>query len=409
MKKSIAYIASLFITVTGFSQSVSKDETEFTIQLNTITTAVPFLIIAPDSRASAMGDAGAATSPGPNSFHWNTSKLAFSEEKSEFGVSYSPWLKQLVDDIHLSYLSGYTKFGKNHTIGGSMRYFSLGNITFTDDQGNLIREFSPNEFELLGGYAFKLSDRSAIGFNGKFVYSNLTGGINAGTTTTKPGLAGAVDLSYSYFNEDLSLGENDATLSFGTSISNIGNKMAYTVEADRDFLPTNLRFGTALKVDFDDYNSLTTTVDFNKLLVPTLPVRNGDDEILSGLENNVGVTKGMIQSFYDAPGNVEVAEDGSAILENGSKFREELNEINIGGGLEYWYSDVLAIRGGYFYEHRAKGDRKYFTFGAGIYYSVFGIDVSYLAALKRTNPLANTIRFSLKFKFGNNKVSGGGE
>ena len=159
MKKSIAYIASLFITVSGFSQSVSKDETEFTIQLNTITTAVPFLIIAPDSRASAMGDAGAATSPGPNSFHWNTSKLAFSKEYSEFSVPYSPWLKQLVDDIHLSYLSGYTKIGKNHTIGGSMRYFSLGNITFTDANGGLIRDFNPNEFELLGGYAFKLSDR----------------------------------------------------------------------------------------------------------------------------------------------------------------------------------------------------------------------------------------------------------
>lgn len=409
MKRSFAYIATLLIASTGFSQSISKDDTEFTVQLNTITTAVPFLVIAPDSRASAMGDAGVATSPDANSFHWNTSKLAFSKEKAEFGVSYSPWLKQLVDDIHLSYLSGYTKLGSNHTIGGSMRYFSLGNITFTDELGNLIREFSPNEFELLGGYAFKLSDRSAIGFNGKFVYSNLTGGINAGTVGTKPGVAGAVDLSYSYFNEDIDLNGRDATLSFGTSISNIGNKMAYTVDADRDFLPTNLRLGSALKVDFDEYNSLTTTLDFNKLLVPTLPARDGDGNVISGRENNVGVTLGMIQSFYDAPGNVVVDEDGNVLVEDGSKFREELNEINIGGGLEYWYSDVLAIRGGYFYENRSKGDRKYFTFGAGIYYSVFGIDVSYLAALRRTNPLANTVRFSLKFKFGNNKIANGGE
>ena len=411
MKKSFAYIASLLITTSGFSQSISKDETPFTIQLNTITTAVPFLIIAPDSRASAMGDAGVATSPDANSFHWNTSKLAFAEEKAEFGVSYSPWLKQLVDDIHLSYLSGYTKLGGNHTIGGSLRYFSLGNITFTDEFGSVTREFAPNEFELLGGYAFRLSDRSAIGFNGKFVYSNLTGGIDVGTLGTKAGVAGAVDLSYSYFNEDIDLGGRDATLSFGTSISNIGNKMAYTVDADRDFLPTNLRLGTALKVDFDDYNSLTTTVDFNKLLVPTLPVRSGEGEILSGKENNVGVTLGMIQSFYDAPGNVVTDEDDNVLIEDGSKFKEELNEINIGGGLEYWYSDVLAIRGGYFYEHRAKGDRKYFTFGAGIYYSVFGIDVSYLAAIRRTNPLANTVRFSLKFKFGNKKLgnTGSGE
>lgn len=390
---------------TGFSQSISKDETEFEIQLNTITTAVPFLIIAPDSRASGLGDAGAATSPDANSFHWNTSKLAFSKEKAEFGVSYSPWLRQLVDDIHLSYLSGYTKVGRNHTFGGSMRYFSLGNITFTDEQGNLIREFSPNEFELLGGYAFKLSDRSAIGFNGKFVFSNLTGGINVGTIDTKPGVAGAVDLSYSYFNDDIEVGGRDATLSFGTTISNIGNKMAYTVDADRDFLPTNLRLGSALKVDFDEYNSLTTTVDFNKLLVPTLPARDGEGEIISGKENNVGVTLGMIQSFYDAPGNVVSDENDNFLVENGSRFREELNEITVGGGLEYWYGDVLAVRGGYFYEHRAKGDRKYFTFGAGIYYSVFGIDVSYLAAIRRTNPLANTVRFSLKFKFGNNKLN----
>ena len=409
MKKSLAYIASLLIASSGFSQSISKGDEEFTVQLNTITTAVPFLVIAPDSRASAMGDAGVATSPDANSLHWNTSKLAFSKEKAEFGVSYSPWLKHLVDDIHLSYLGGYTKIGGNHTVGGSLRYFSLGNITFTDEQGNLIREFSPNEFELLGGYAFQLSDRSAIGFNGKFVYSNLTGGISAGTVGTKAGIAGAVDLSYSYFNEDIDLGGRDATLSFGTSISNIGNKMAYTVEADRDFLPTNLRLGTALKVDFDDYNSLTTTVDFNKLLVPTIPVRDGDGKILSGKENNVGVTLGMIQSFYDAPGNV-ISDSTQTLFEPGSKLKEELNEINIGGGLEYWYGDVLAIRGGYFYEHRAKGDRKYFTFGAGIYYSVFGIDVSYLAALRRTNPLANTVRFSLKFKFGNNKIGNpGGE
>ncbi|MDA7803502.1 type IX secretion system outer membrane channel protein PorV [Crocinitomix sp.] len=405
MKKSFAYIASVLITTSAFSQKVSKDGDEFPIQLNTITTAVPFIIIAPDSRASALGDAGVATSPDANSFHWNTAKLAFSKEKAEFGVSYSPWLKQLVDDIHLSYLSGYTKVGKNHTFGGSMRYFSLGNITFTDEQGNLIRDFNPNEFELLGGYAFKMSDRSAIGFNGKFIYSNLTGGINSGTTTTKPGLAGAVDLSYSYFNEDINLADRDAVLSWGATISNIGNKMAYTVEADRDFLPTNLRLGSALKVIFDDYNSITTTVDFSKLLVPTLPVRSGTGEILSGMENNVGVTLGMIQSFYDAPGNVIEENNGEVIIQKGSKLKEELNEINIGGGLEYWYGDVLALRGGYFYEHGAKGNRKYFTFGAGIYYSVFGIDVSYLAALRRTNPLANTVRFSLKFKFGNSKLN----
>lgn len=404
MKKSIVYIASLLFASNSFSQVITKDGKEFNqVPLNTITTAVPFLIIAPDSRAGAMGDAGVATSPDANSFHWNTSKLAFSKEKAEFGVSYSPWLKELVNDIHLSYLSGYTKIGGNHTVGGSLRYFSLGNITFTDEQGNLIREFSPSEFELLGGYAFQLSDRSAIGFNGKFVFSNLTGGINVGTVGSKAGIAGAVDISYSYFNEDFEINDRDATFSWGANISNIGNKMAYTTEADRDFLPTNLRLGSALNVRFDEYNSLTTTVDFNKLLVPTLPRLNGSGTLISGKPNDVGVTQGMIQSFYDAPGNVLEDEDGNVFIQQGSRLKEELNEINIGGGLEYWYGDVLAVRGGYFYEHRAKGDRKYFTFGAGIYYSVFGIDVSYLAALRKQNPLANTVRFSLKFKFGNKK------
>jgi len=166
MKKiaSILLVVSAGITAQG--QNLSKDGTEFIIQLNTITTAVPFVIICPDSRAGALGDAGVATSPDVNSFHWNTSKLAFSKEKAEFGVSYSPWLRQLVDDIHLSYLAGYTKLGKNHAVGGSLRYFSLGNITFTDNLGNLIREFSPNEFEVLGGYSFRLSEKHAIGFNG---------------------------------------------------------------------------------------------------------------------------------------------------------------------------------------------------------------------------------------------------
>lgn len=399
MKKTALLFAGVSFGLLGHAQNLSKDGTEFKI-LNTITTAVPFLIISPESRGAALGDAGAATSPDANSFHWNTSKLAFSKEKAEFGASYSPWLRQLVDDIHLSYLSGYTKLSRNHAVGGSLRYFSLGNITFTDNQGNLIREFSPNEFELLGGYAFRLSDYHSIGFNGKFIYSNLTGGVNVGAATSKSGMAGAVDLSYSYFNEDVVIGNTDATLSFGTAISNIGNKISYTSDAYRDFLPTNLRLGSALTLRFDKYNSLTTTIDFNKLLVPTPPRKNGDDEIIAGMDPNVGVVTGMLQSFYDAPGDVIYNSDSTFYVEKGSKFKEELREINIGGGFEYWYSDVLAVRAGYFNEHPLKGDRQYLTFGAGIYYSVFGIDVSYLAAFSRTNPLANTVRFSLKFKFG---------
>ena len=397
---SIAFLL-VALTSKGFAQNLSKDDDDFTIQLNTITTAVPFLIISPESRAGAMGDVGAATSPDVNSFHWNTAKLSFSKEKAEFGVSYSPWLRQLVEDIHLSYLAGYTKIGRNHAVGGSLRYFSLGNITFTDVNGTVTRDFSPNEFEVLGGYAFRLSERSSVGFNGKFVYSNLTAGVNVGSTGTKPGLAGAVDLSYAYVNEDIRLGNKNATLSVGTTISNIGNKIAYTVDSHRDFLPTNLRIGTGLNIRLDKYNSLLTTVDFNKLLVPTPPERGIDGEIISGKDNQVPVVTGILQSFYDAPGNVFQNADSTYEVEKNSRLGEEFREVNIGLGLEYWYSTTLAVRLGYFNEHPSKGARQYLTFGAGVYYSVFGIDVSYLVA-NRTNPLANTVRFSLKFKFGGN-------
>ena len=408
MNKLTSLLALLsFWTVTGFSQASvgSQGDKANQLQLNTITTAVPFLIITPDSRSGAMGDVGAALSPDANSFHWNTSKLVFSKEKAEFSASYSPWLKQLVDDIHLSYIAGYTKIGKNHVIGGSLRYFSLGNITFTDNIGNLIREFNPNEFEILGGYAFKLTDRSAIGFNGKFVYSNLTGGTSVGNTGSKAGIAGAVDLSYSWFNDEVSLGDLDATWSLAGTISNIGNKVAYTVDAERDFLPTNLRIGSALKMDFDKYNSLTVSGDINKLLVPTRPVYNGSGEIISGKDPEVGVITGMLQSFYDAPGIVTTDPSGEVFIKKNSRFGEEMREINWGFGAEYWYSSILAVRTGYFNEHYSKGNRRYLTFGAGIYFGVFGLDVSYLASVTRNNPLANTVRFSLKFKFNRDKIN----
>lgn len=408
MKKIITTTVLSILGFTSFSQTVTGQADNLddnTIPLNTITTAVPFLIITPDSRAGAMGDAGVATSADVNSFHWNTAKLAFSENKTEVGMSYSPWLRQLVDDIHLSYLAGYHKVSKRGTFGGSLRYFSLGKIAFTNQIGDKIRDFSPNEFELLGGYSYKLSDKMALGLNGKFIYSNLTGGTGVGSSQSKAGIAGAADLSFAYMNEEASAGKYDAHFSFGATIQNIGNKISYTDAATTDFLPTNLRLGTAYKIEFDKYNSLTGTVDFNKLLVPTTPYRdpsNSDNtsNIISGINNEVGVTAGIIQSFYDAPGIVTADGNGNFTVEKGSRLKEELREINIGGGIEYWYSDVLAVRTGFFHEAASKGNRKYLTFGAGLYYSSFGIDVSYLASVTQNNPLANTVRFSLQFKFG---------
>ena len=410
MKQSIVGIISLLLLGQN-SVLFGQDNDSKIFQLNTITTAVPFLIISPDSRSGGMGDAGAATSADANSFHWNTSKLIFSDNEAEVSLSYSPWLRGLVDDIKLSYLSGYKKIGTRHAVGGSLRYFSLGTIIFTNNVGATIVPYNPNEYEVLGGYAFKLSDKMSVGINGKFIFSNLTGQISNGTATSKPGLAGAADLSWSYVNPEILLGGFKSQLSFGAVVSNLGNKMSYTDNSDRDFIPTNLRLGTALKVNFDSYNSITAAVDFNKLLVPTLPFRNPEDQsdIISGKENNVGVIAGALQSFYDAPGLYYLDENNEYVVEKNSKLIEELREINIGGGLEYWYSDILAFRAGYFHESAVKGNRKYLTFGAGLKAYSFGLNLSYLVSVTQNNPLANTVRFSLSFRFGDKNSTKLGE
>ncbi len=396
MKTTLLFFFSAVFVINSFAQ-LSSGNTQFTTQLNTITTAVPFLQIPSDARSTGMGDVGAATSPDAYSLHWNTSKLAFSDKKVEVGVSYSPWLHQLVDDIHYLHASGYTKIGNRHAIGASATYFSLGTVSISSPTGVLIKEFNPNEFEFVGAYAFRLSKRSALGINAKYIHSNLTDGITLGTVATKPGKAVAADVSYSYFNEDLSLRGYNTSWSLGVNISNLGNKMAYTTSSNQDFIPANLRIGSAYSIKVDEKHKIAAALDFNKLLVPTSPIRNANGQILSGKSNNVSSTVGLYQSFYDAPGNVFVNNSGAVVVEKNSRLKEELNEITIGGGLEYQYNDMVTVRGGYFYEHRAKGDRKYFTLGAGVKYSVVGIDVSYLAALKRTNPLANTVRFSLNF------------
>jgi hypothetical protein len=413
----IKYIVG-FALIIGFSGLLSAQGTnpnsQFDkaqdVQLNTITTAVPFLGITPDSRSGAMGDVGAGLSPDANSLYWNTSKLAFAEKDFEISVSYSPWLQRLAKDIHLSYLSGYKKLGERHAVGGSLRYFSLGNITFTDISGNKVRDFTPSEFELTAGYAFKLSRVFSIGLNGKYIFSNLTGGTTVAGANTQPGQAGAADLSFSYYETQKKWFGKKLDIGFGLTISNIGNKIAYSSSSGQtDFLPTNLRLGTALKTHIDEYNTFTFAVDVNKLLVPTPPIRvdgNDGSQYWVGKDNNVGVITGIFQSFGDAPGRPLLDENGQGIVENGevqvksnSRLGEELREINFGIGMEYWYNNVFAVRAGYFHEDRSKGNRQYLTFGIGLQYNVFGLDISYLQAFSRLNPLANTLRFTLRFVF----------
>jgi len=357
-------------------------------QINTITTAVPFLIISPDARAGGMGDAGAGSYADANSIHWNPSKLAFVEKKLGFAVSYTPWLRQLVPDINLAYVSFYDKLKGDQTIGASLRYFSLGNITFTDNAGNEIGQFNPNEYAFDIAYARKLSENFSGGIALRYVYSNLTGGILVENNATKPGQAVAADISATYHNSDLEIGGKDATLNVGLVISNIGNKISYTETGTKDFIPINLRLGPALTLKLNDYNELTFLVDFNKLMVPTPPIysdsmSNGQQQILYGSDPDVSVPEGMIKSFSDAP-------DG---------FSEEMKEINIASGFEYWYDKQFAFRAGYFYEHEDKGNRKYFTLGAGLKYNVFGLDFAYLIPTDQRNPLENTLRFTLLFDF----------
>ncbi len=395
----------------AFGQATNKD-----LQLNTITTAVPFVAITPDSRAGAMGDAGTALSASANSIYWNTSMMNFSESNGEIGVSYTPWLRQLTNDIHLSYLSGYYKVNERHSVGGALRYFSLGEITFTDQNGDIIRDDKPSEFEVTAGYAFRTSQRTSVGLNGKFIYSNLTGGLPVAGVNTKAGLAGAADISFTFFNDEVRAGSTKGTYTFATTINNIGNKIKYTdvgSNAPGDFLPMNLKIGNSFKAELDKYNTLTASLDLQKLLVPTPPIyvenSAGDVVLASGKNSDVGVISGMLQSFYDAPGRLAKDpdtgeylqnDDGSYVIEKNSRLVEELKEINIAVGLEYWYNNIVAIRAGFFYEDYTKGARQYFNVGAGFRYNKFGIDISYLATLKRQNPLANTLRFSLYFNFG---------
>lgn len=382
------------------------------LQLNTITTAVPFLLIAPDSRGGGLGDAGVSTSPDANSIHWNPAKLAFMEKEGGVSLTYSPWLKNLVGDINLSYLSAYKRLNRISTLGMSLRYFSLGEINFTDINNQSLGTFKPNEWALDLAYSMQLSRQFSFGMALRYINSNLTNGITVNNTDTRPGRSVAADVSAYYQNKELRLGDYKTTLRAGINISNIGAKMSYTDNAENDFLPTNLRLGPALTLDFDDYNAITFIVEANKLLVPTPPIyltdengavvkdANADPVIVAGQNPNVSVMSGILGSFTDAPGIVEsVGPSGEASIKKGSVLTEELSEISYSAGVEYWYDKQLAIRLGYFYENPLKGNRQYLTFGFGFKLSVFGFDASYLVGNAQQNPLANTFRFSIKLNF----------
>lgn len=359
--------------------------------LNTVTTAVPFLRIAPDARSGGMGDVGIAISPDANSIYWNASKIVFIEgHPSGLSLTYTPWLKQLVNDIYLAYLTGYWKVDNLQALSASLRYFSLGTITFTNASGQILQDFRPNEFALDVAYSRKLADRLSAGLNLKYIYSNLATGQVVNGVEIEPANGVAADISMFYTNS-FKMGSKKADLGLGFNVSNIGNKMTYTNSVEKDFIPTNLGIGASYGIHFDDYNTLSFALDLNKLLVPTPDTTDANGNNIPDYKEE-GVVSGIFSSFGDAP--------------NG--FSEELHEITFAPGLEYWYNNRFAVRAGYFYEHPTKGGRQFFTVGLGLRYNVFGLDFSYLIpTAQQQNPLDNTLRFTLSFNFDAFKSQGG--
>ena len=370
----------LIVCVLGFCGAITSLNAQNAQKLNVVTTAVPFLRISPDARSGGMGDLGIATAPDANSSFWNLAKTPFNESKAGVALTYTPWLKDLgLNDVYLASLAGYYKFDEQQALSASLRYFSLGNIQFTDNLGNDLNTYRPREFGIDIGYSRKLSEKTGIGVGIKYIYSNLAGGAAVGNTSYKAGSAVAGDLTM-YHSSQNSLGNGWA---FGAALTNLGSKIAYTDNADqKDFIPANLGLGTTYTKVFDESNKITFGIDINKLLVPTPPAE-GDSAALANYRSK-SVIGSWFSSFGDAP-------DG---------FSEEVREFQVSVGAEYWYNNQFALRLGYFYEDKTKGNRRYFTGGVGIKYNIFGLNFSYLlpsgSGVNR-NPLSNTLRFSLVF------------
>lgn len=364
---------------------------------NTILSAMPFLRIVPDARSGAMGDVGVAISADANSMHHNASKLAFVTQDVGLSATYTPWLWDLgLNDVYLAYLSGFKQIDELQTIGYSLRFFSLGEITFTNIDGGITGEGKPREMEFALAYARKLGENFSTGLTAKYLYSNLAAGQSIGNVEISAANAFAVDFSL-YYKKPLKVSGYDSEFAFGTNISNVGSKVSYTANVIKDFLPMNLGLGTALKMDFDEYNQMTFALDINKALLPT-PVSRSIDEGNGPVDNplwdedNSGFADYREQSMFSALlGSFGDAQGG---------FGEELQELAFSLGIEYWYDQQFAVRTGYYYENALKGDRKFLTVGVGLKYNVFGLNLSYLVPTNSNrNPLDNTLRFTLNFDF----------
>lgn len=383
MKLTTLRTAVLLLLCSFFNRTIAQTAE----RINVVTTAVPFLRISPDAKAGGMGDVGIATTPDANSSFWNLAKIPFAQSKTSISATYTPWLRDLgLNDVYLASLAGYYKLDDQQALATSLRYFSLGNIQFTDYAGNIDGEFRPREFAWDFGYSRKLSDKLSLGVALRYIYSNLAGGgVSRGGVTYKAGNAVSGDLSL-YHN---GVSETTGGWAWGVAITNLGSKISYTNDVNnKDYIPANLGIGISYTKVFDEVNKLQFAIDINKLLVPTppLPTDESDpdrftkDSINLANYRNYGVMQSWFKSFSDG-GN-------------------EIKELMLGIGAEYSYNDQFMFRAGYFYEDKTKGNRKYFTLGAGVKYNVFGLNFSYLIPSGNgvnRNPLSNTLRFSLLF------------
>lgn len=381
MRQSTLKTAATLLFFTSIFASAQAQTTSESI--NVVTSAVPFLRISPDARAGGMGEVGIATMADANSSFWNLSKIAFAKEKTAIGFTYTPWLKDLgLTDVYLASLSAYHKLDEEQAIAASVRYFSLGNIQFTDFAGNPLQENRPREFSVDFGYTRKLNTKLSLGVALRFINSSLANG-SIGGVNYKAGNAFAGDVSLYHHG----LNEQGNGWNWGVVLSNLGTKISYTNDAaNRDYIPANLGIGVAYTKVFDETSKITFGVDVNKLMVPTPPTATGDatlDAANLSEYRNQGVLGSWFKSFGDA-----------------GSFGSELKEFQASIGAEYMYNDQFAFRAGYFYEDKDKGNRKYFTVGVGLKYNVAGLNFSYLVPSGNgvtRNPLSNTLRFGLTF------------
>jgi hypothetical protein len=374
MNKSIIIIFAILV---GFVNSNAQETP------NPITTATPFLLIAPDARAGGMGDVGVATSADGNSQHWNASKLAFLPTQFSFSIVYTPWLRELTNDVFLGGFSFANRIDERSAWAASLKYFNLGQIDLTDINGTPEGTEKLNEFSFDGSYSLKLSDSYAMGVTLRYIRSDL--GIESANSTINPVSTFAVDISGFFQSEENNYGNFNGIWRGGFNISNIGPKVSYSNDGQDNFIPTNLKVGGGFDFIFDEFNNISVNLEFNKLLVPTPSVPLGDNGSGPFAQEDVSFVSGIFSSFGDAP-------DG---------FSEELKEFTWAFGAEYLYDNSFALRAGYFNESDLKGARKYFTLGSGFKFKSTRLDISYLFnASDINNPLENTLRFSLAFDFG---------